>query len=86
MATGRKHMQRERLSEGTRKRCDSPTHTTKGVEVNRNDSSTSAGYNKPGFGILRAAPFTKGNVSLTICGFKTSDQPEFKEVKYVNAI
>lgn len=46
MATGRKRKHRERLSEKTRKGCDSPTRTTKGSEVGRNVQSPRKRSNK----------------------------------------
>lgn len=40
---------RERLSEETQMGCDSPTNATKGVEVGRNDLSSSYGVTSPSY-------------------------------------
>lgn len=71
--------QRERLNPEARKGCDSPTHTTKGVEIGRNDLSLFLQGNKAGSGILRVVPSIKEAASQTISGCKTSDLQEFKE-------
>ena len=72
--------QRERLNPEARKGCDSPTHTTKGVETGRNDLSLFLRGNNAGSGIRQVAPSIKVNASLMISGCKTSDLVVFKEV------
>ena len=74
-------MQPERLNPtGALSTCDSPTSTTKGAEVGRNDLSLFLRGNNAGSGIQQVARSIKGNASRMTFGFKTYAQQESKEV------